>query len=406
MNKNIFSISFLGMMIFLLGACDSSPFEGKDDPLYKKSQDIKNGIPPKGEEEVKEKPLAQDVLLIDAADFYVFREGIEQEITITSRTLFDDAVYEFEVVNLGDFLGAKVEYTPGDKKANIPASIKMTWKPPVGFAIQDKLVYGMDLTLATKNYSENYIHKKSVPLLVYNESFAVPQIVSINQVPLNMKEKDAAKVFNVLVKDVDARDVDGFRPSLMFMSKNLGGLNISPFLKIKRTALVDVTKAQWLLEVEVNLSGLELTANSTTGYFDIAAVSANGIKSNPMSQSIAVWTSVALPLSSWNSEIQFKIGTENRYTFTVIDPKSEGKLSTNFDTQCSSLSPDLNCSCQSSTLVGSSSSASVCSIVWNVASTELPRAVQISYTAKNQSPIFGDSENKVSPFTNTIQLVK
>ncbi|MBY0385239.1 hypothetical protein K2X05_08785, partial [bacterium] len=97
----------------MLGAC-SNIFSGEADPLRDQPDDIKKGKAPGTQKVEDPKPVAKDVLLIDASDSYTFREGIEQEITINARCMFDDCFYDLEIANLQDFKGATIDVIPGD----------------------------------------------------------------------------------------------------------------------------------------------------------------------------------------------------------------------------------------------------------------------------------------------------
>ncbi len=392
-------------VIAMVNGCNSNPF-GKDDPLADQSDAVKKGESPKKPQPQKPKPLGQDVLTIDSSDFYAFREGVEQEITISSRNfLEEESTYEIAIANVGDFKDAVVTNVSGDTKSQQVATLKFKWTPPVGFVIQDKMVYPLDIEVYTTNNTEKYVYTKSIPLHIYNEKFSIPEIVSVSKVPAWIKEKDVSSFFDVRVKDIDAKDADGLRPTLQFLSKNMGNLNLAPFVKAQKPTLKDESQGLWDFRVEINLNGLELTADQTTGYFDIYAISANGIESNPKGQQLAVRTSVSAPVTSWSETIEFKIGLENRFSFTVLDPKGEGIVKSDFTTPCASLVGAPQCSCQSiAGTSGKSATSSLCTIVWNVPAGELPRAERFSVESTNKSPV--DSETKPASFTKTINLVQ
>lgn len=404
MNK-VYRVLCLLALAGFLNAC-SDIFSGEADPLRDESADVQNGKAPGKEKEPPKKPVAQDVLLIDASDSYTFREGIEQEITINGRSMFDESIYEMEISNVQDFKDAVVTSTPGDKKAGVMASIKFKWKPPVGFVILDKMYVDLDVTISTKDLAENYIHKKTIKLFVYNESYAVPKILSVTGVPQNIKESGGAKSFKVLVEDYESKDVNGERPSLLFLSKSVG-LSLVSFVKVDKLTYMGPTKGQWLFDVSVNLNGLEMTPFKSPGYFDIYAVSANSVQSNPSNVSLEVWTSIGSPISSWVDPIEFKIGVENNYTFTVLDPKAEGNMTVNFKTQCGFLDGSPVCSCKAAPVTfGKPKSVYHCSIQWTVPETAVAGTQSLSYEAQNSSPITGDFDFKTQTFNGTIQLVK
>lgn len=406
MIQSVSKILFFVFMIVMINGCDSYTLFGKDDPFANQSDAVKKGETPNKPQPEKPKPLGQDVLIVDSSDFYAFREGEEQEITIASRNfLEEESTYEIGISNINDFKDAVVTMTPGNTKTQQLATIKFKWTPPVGFVIQDKMVYPLDIEVYTTNNTEKYVRTKSIPLHIYNEKFSVPEIVSISNVPDSIKEKDTSRFFEVQVKDIDAKDADGLRPSLQFLSKNIGNLNLAPFLKVQKVTLKDESLGLWDFRVEINLKGLELTTDQTAGYFDIYAISANGIESSPKGQQIAVKTSISAPITSWMSDIEFKIGTENRFNFTVLDPKGEGAITSDFVTQCSTLVGAPQCSCQSvAGTSGKFATSSLCSIVWNIPAGETPRSEKFSISSTNKSPV--DPETKPATFDKTINLVQ
>lgn len=388
----------------ILNAC-SDVFSGEANPLANQSADVQNGKAPGTQKVEDPKPVAKDVLLIDASDSYTFREGVEQEITINGRSMFDESIYEMEISNLQDFKGAVVTSTTGDKKAGVPASIKFKWKPPVGFVILDKMYVDLDVTISTKDLPENYIHKKTIKLFVYNESYAVPKILNVSGVPKTIKESGTAATFKVVIEDYESKDVNGERPSLLFLSKSVG-LSLAPFVKVSSVSYPNPAKGQWIFDVIVNLNGLEMTTSKSAGYFDIYAVSGNSVQSNPYNVSLDVLTSISVPVSSWTEPIEFKVGVENNYAFTVLDPKAEGNLTATFLSQCGLLDGAPVCDCKAVPVAyGKPKSISNCSIQWVVPETILSSSQILSYKVQNLSPV-DPLDNKEQTFNGTIQFVK
>ncbi|MBY0383932.1 hypothetical protein K2X05_02145, partial [bacterium] len=286
----------------------------------------------------------------------------------------------------------------------IQGSIKFKWKPPVGFVIADKMYVDLELKVTAKNFTDVYVNLKTVKLFIYNESYAVPKILSVTGVPQNIKEAGGTKTFKVVVEDYESKDINGERPSLLFLSKGVG-LSLVSFVKVDKLTFAVPAKGQWVFDVSVNLNGLEMTSSKSTGYFDIYAVSANSIQSNPSNVSLEVWTSMGFPTSSWSDSVEFKIGVENSYTFSVLDPKAEGNLNVKF-TQCGSLGGPV-CDCKAASVgVGKPKSIFNCSIKWTVPETALEGTESFSYKAQNSSPISGDVDFKDQDFSGTIRLVK
>jgi hypothetical protein len=404
--KSIYKILTLVTIAGLVNSCGSNPF-GDSDPLADESDAVKAGETPFKPKPPPAKPLPEDVLKVDfTTGGYVFREGVETEITITGRSMFNDSMYQMEAVNLAEFKDATVTSTAGDKLAGVPATLTFKWKPPVGFVFSDKLIVTLEVSIATTNLAENYSYKTNIPLLIYNEAFAVPKIVSVTGLPSNVKESGIAAKFGVNIEDLESQDVNGERPSLLFLSKS-SGVSLAPFIKIDKTTLLDAKLGKWYFDVSINLSEIEITKATSTGYFDVVALSGNSVQSNPFNVALPVWTSVSTPVTTWTENVIFKAGTSNAYTFTVLDPKAEGRLAVDFITQCSSLSLQSKptCSCKGVTAgFGKPQSTFLCTIQWDVSATEVLGNKLIEYKARNNSPVMNDVDYRELVFKGTIQI--
>jgi hypothetical protein len=404
--RSIYKILTLVTIAGLVNSCGSNPF-GDSDPLAEESDAVKAGETPFKPKPPPAKPLPEDVLKVDfTTGGYVFREGVETEITITGRSMFNDSMYQMEAVNLAEFKDATVTSTAGDKLAGVPATLTFKWKPPVGFVFSDKLIVTLEVSIATTNLAENYSYKTNIPLLIYNEAFAVPKIVSVTGLPSNVKESGIAAKFGVNIEDLESQDVNGERPSLLFLSKS-SGVSLAPFIKIDKTTLLDAKLGKWYFDVSINLSEIEITKATSTGYFDVVALSGNSVQSNPFNVALPVWTSVSTPVTTWTENVIFKAGTSNAYTFTVLDPKAEGRLAVDFITQCSSLSLQSKptCSCKGVTAgFGKPQSTFLCTIQWDVSATEVLGNKLIEYKARNNSPVMNDVDYRELVFKGTIQI--
>ncbi len=404
--KSIFKILTLVTITGLVNACGSDPF-GDSDPLADQSDAVKAGETPFKPKPPPPEVLPEDVLKVDfTSGGYVFREGVETEVTVTGRSMFNDSMYQMKVVNLAEFKDATVTAIAGDKVAGVPASLTFKWKPPIGFVFSDKLVVTLEVSIATTNLAENYSYKTNIPLLIYNEAFAVPRIVSVTGLPTNVKESGIVARFGVNIEDLESRDVNGERPLLLFLSKS-SGVSLAPFIKVDKTSLVDAKLGQWSFDVSINLSEIEITKATSTGYFDVVAISGNSVQSNPYNVALPVWTSVSMPLSTWTEDVIFKAGTSNTYTFTVLDPKAEGRMAVDFITQCSTLGLQSKptCSCKGVTAgFGKPQSTFLCTIQWDVSVNELLGNKSIEYKARNSSPVTNDVDYKEQVFKGTIQL--
>lgn len=399
------TLTLLTLSLFV-NSCGSNPF-GDSDPLADQPDSVKAGETPFKPKPPPEKPLAEDVLKIDfTPGGYVFREGVETEITITGRSMFADSLFQLEAVNLAEFKGATVSSIAGDKIAGVPASLTFKWKPPVGFVFNDKLVVTLEVSIATTNLEENYSYKTNVPFLIYNEAFSVPKILNVTNLPKQVKESGVVSKFRVDIEDFESRDVNGERPSLLFLSKSTG-VSLAPFIKVDKTTLIDIKAGTWFFDVSINLTDIEVTKSVSTGYFDVVALSGNSVQSNPSNVVLPVWTSVSRPMTTWTEAVVFKVGTTNSYSFTVLDPKAEGQLEAEFVTQCSTIGVQSKptCSCKiEAPVVGKTQSTQVCTIQWDVMATEPVGNKIFQYKAKNRSPVAGDVDFKEQVFQGTLQL--
>ncbi len=387
----------------IINACN--PF-GDSDPLADQSDAVKAGETPFKPKLPPPEPLPEDVLKIDyTAGGYVFREGIETEITITGRSMFDESMFELEAVNLAEFKDATVSTIAGDKIAGAPASLTFKWKPPVGFVFGDKLVVTLEVSIATTNLAENYSYKINIPIFIYNETFAVPKILSVTGLPQKVKEAGTAAKFRVDLEDFESTDANGERPSLLFLSKSTG-ISLAPFIKIDKTTLIDAKTGRWYFDVSINLADLEITKSTSTGYFDVVALSGNAIQSNPYNVVLPVWTSISVPMTTWTENVVFKAGS-NTYTFTVFDPKAEGQMTVDFVTQCSLIGTQSkpSCACKAvSAGFGKPQTTYICTIQWDVSASEMLGNNVIQYRAKNSSPIATDIDFKEQTFQGIIQV--
>jgi hypothetical protein len=389
----------------ILNSCGSDPF-GDSDPLADQPDSVKAGETPFKPKPIPEKPLPEDVLKVDfTAGGYVFREGIESEFTITGRSMFDESMFQMEAVNIAEFKDATVTTVAGDKIAGVPASLTFKWKPPVGFVFSDKLVVTLEVSISTTNLAENYSFKTNIPILIYNEAFAVPRILSVTGLPQKVKEAGLASKFRVDIEDLESKDVNGERPTLLFLSKS-SGISLAPFIEVVKTTK-ELTPGKWSFEVSINLADVEITKASNTGYFDVVAISGNSVQSNPYNVALQVLTSVSLPITTWTEAAVFKVGSNNTFSFTVLDPKAEGQLSVDFVTQCASIGvlskPTCSCKVVGPTF-GKPQSTQICTIEWEVAANEMVGNKFIDYKAKNSSPVTTDNDYKELTFQGKIQL--
>lgn len=391
---------FFALLAFVgCGGTKQDPYADQSDAVKKAHAYVKP--------EPKEKPLATDVLRIDGTDYYIFQEGVEGTIDLKSRCLFDKTEYFLEVLNQGAFQGMQVITTPGDTGNNQMAELHIKWTPPKGITYDNAVSLNLETQIYTKGVmtdgkSDDLSHKKNFAIIIYKESLAIPEIISIDPVPGPVKE-GATSHFLVKVKDMDS--TNSVRPSLVALTDFLY-INGSPYLKWNDPVQDQNDPAIWKFDVVVDLKNAELTTSTGSADFSLAVLSAAGKKSAPKKGKFTVWTSVTSPVTSWTEEVSFTIGQKNTHTFTVIDPRGEGVLTTKFLTSCSALpgAPQCTCNLQKG-VTGKLDSAATCSINWTVPVDATLGNVQIQYEIQNSSPVFGDKDFKKPTFTGNIRLV-
>jgi hypothetical protein len=399
------TIVLLGALT-LLTACGGT----KQDPLADQSQAVKDGIPPGGPEKAKEKPLPADVLKIDGPDFFSFDEGEEASITINARSMFDDSQYTLEIVNKDDFKTAKIVTVGGDTTKDQLANLNILWKVPKGTGADYYSSTDLEVNVYTTNLPENYSFKKTFKIFINSDSKRVPEVIRADVPAVAIKE-NATGTFKIYVKDEDATDVNGARPSLFFTADNfVSSVNGSSFLSVSKEPTPDPTTPNvWVFEVNANLSKAEITAGNVSAKYFVYAKSRFGKVSNPYNGNFPVWTSVTTPISSWTEAVNFTRNQPNSYSFTVTDPKGEGEIQANFTTNCATLENAPTCTCKPvNAFSGKFKGAAQCTIKWTPPqgfglffSTTQTFTVNVT----NLSPVSGDTDKKVQQFNGVINLV-
>lgn len=377
----------------------------KQDPFADESEPVKNGQVPGKPAPPDEKPLSQDVLRIYSAeggDYFVFREGVEQEIEIRATSSFNDVQYAVEISNLDQFKNATSETTEGDSSKGTGATATFKWAPPKGQVIADVITYQLEAKVYTMNFTHEYVYIKKFQVFIYKENFAIPEIVSISPVAGAVKEGKTSS-FTVTVKDIDA--TPSTQPDLLAMT-SYADKNGAPYVSWNAPVQDAVNPTLWRFTVSVNLVDVEITNGQNKAELAIAAVSAAGKKSQAQKVSYNVWTSIMAPSTSWIEPVAFKIGQKNRFDFTILDPKGEGELKANFITPCAALPGAPQCTCANKVgVTGKANTLAACTIEWNVPADIPFQEQQILYTGENKSTLPGDVDVKTVPFNGKITLV-
>lgn len=376
----------------------------QQDPLAEESEAVQNGEPPGKPKPPEEKVLAQDVLRIFSSegDYFVFREGVEQEVEVRATSSFDNVQYTVEITNLNQFKDATSDLVLGDSKSGTGAQASFKWTPPKGQVIADVVTYQLEARVRTTNLANEYVYIKKFQVFVYKENFPAPEIVSISPVPGAVKEGTTSS-FTVTVKDTDATPATA--PDLLVMT-GYTDKNGAPFLSWNAPVQDSSNPSLWAFTVRVNLTDVEITNGANNAELALAVVSAAGKKSQAQNVAYTIWTSVMLPTTSWLEPVAFKIGQKNHFDFSILDPKGEGDLSALFITQCASLPGAPQCACVSKVgVAGKANTLSACSIDWDVPANIPFQEQQFLINAENKSTVLGDPDSKAIVFNGKITLV-
>lgn len=377
----------------------------EQDPLADENENVQNGEPPGAPKPPEEKPLPSDVLRIDSsdgADYFVFREGVEQQVEIRARSSFNDVQYVVEFVNLDQFKNATSEVVGGDSAKSVDATATFKWTPAKGQVLADVVTYQLEAKVYTTNLANQYVYIKKFQVFIYKENFSIPQILSISPVVGAVKEGTTSS-FTVKVKDVDATPQS--KPDLLVMT-SFTDKNGAPYLKWGVPTQDPQDATVWIFNVSIDLKNVEITNSANKAELSIAAVSAADKKSVAQKVSYNVWTAMMPPITSWLEPVTFKIGQNNHFDFTILDPKGEGSLTSSFITQCAMLQGAPLCTCVNKVgIAGKANTLAACSIDWNVPAGIAFQEQQIVYTSENKSTLPGDTDKKAVSFSGKITLV-
>lgn len=372
-------VAVLAMGVISLGFAGCSM---KQDPFADKSDDIRTAQPP------KEKPMptpivitTADVLQIDTDDFYTFQEGTKGEFKITGRVLIQidgktpvlNKDYELNVDNISEFPGATFNKTTG----------MFSWTPPTDFVDQN---YTRQVTMevSIRTMRDSYARSEIVKVFV-ERLMTDPSIVSVDDLTAQPLREGDIRAFRAVVFDPDAENTAKAMPQLMITNAQAGA-NIGSRVKVVSGPTRDtVNKSNWIFDLQIDLRDIEITKSEDTLQFGLMSVSRFGRSSAPKSVPVKIKTLVSEPIISWpsGSSITFVAGQPNVATFTIMDPKSEGKVRLTF-TQCPVGKTPAVCRCQA---VGQTQST--CTIEWRPDKADAAYN-PVSGTVYNDSPIWGE----------------
>lgn len=404
---NMQKIFFLFLSTALVIGC------GDQDPYKDTPADLKNGVSvTKGDTPTGEKPPGSDVFRIDGEGFtddIIFKQDQEREVTISARSFIPGSKFALKIMNMETFPDATTTMTEGDAATSQRATVTLKWKPGLAQIQKDPTVYPLDVAVVTTNLEHVFSHKQSFRVLLYRSSFPIPEVVFVSPIPAVVEGRTGS--FKVDVLDYDARPTLTFLPlhSSFNTTPNNGALYIS---SVSDGAQDVKNPALWHFDVSINTGTSEITTTSTNMKFYVAALSRFMVPSVPVETDYRVLTNTEKPVTSWNSEVNFKIGLDNRYQFTVSDPKKEGTITASFS-KCDVHPGAPSCYCEKQKTPSEVKWAYVCTVAWTVPDTLKPNETfQFTYDVINTNPNAPATGNllewmtSTSQFSKTIKLVK
>lgn len=365
----------------------------QQDPLSGEPDSIRNGKPAT-EKPAPEIPQKEEVLKLDYYKTYTFREGVESEIVLNGRLLQSvngqegviNRDFEVFVDNMGDFPGATFDRATNTfrwKPSHVSAGDMYTEIPLI--------IKGATLTLQ-KNVSRT---EEAVVIVIRSETD--PQIKSVNASFPVLREGQSYD-FTVTVKDPDTAASLGQAPRLFALpsgnSYNKDGSRLIKMVPGTTSAPNPVQDPQdpslWTFKMRVETGDLELTANEDYFSASIEVMSVFGRRAN-QNVSFKIATTVRAPEITWRDRMSVNAGSKANVSFSVYDPKSEGRIMAVIS-NCSVL-PGATCSCISNT---GDFSMRTCTISWNVPANQTLG----TYTVKV------DTENESKAYTNPHKISK
>jgi hypothetical protein len=370
------------VMGFALAGC-------KQDPLAKYPAEVRNAKP--GDDKPKDNdPILRDSLFIDTNDFYQVKEGDTVTFEIKGRVInLPNTTFEISIDNLADFKGATFDAATGT----------FSWKAPQDTVKSDmQTILPLKVLMVANTNGSILAQNKTVNIFVLRE-LAQPQILAVNGLKnADLREGGQPAYFEASVKSTEEMSA----PTLSVVLNRAGAQNGSGYVTLRpldqnitvNPVQNSVDKTLWTFYLQVNLQDAEVTDSQADLYFGLQAYSSFGMASPVFSSQMTVKNKWADPRSSWSDEVQFTQGQENTYTFSVLDPRDEGRIEVTFS-NCSSLGAQCTCS-------GATRSVSNCKIVWT------PRAAgsqSIKYTVINRSTVPTDSSFGRRDFSGSIKIL-
>lgn len=394
----------LAGFLLTLSACSF-----KQDPLHSQSDDIKNGIPP--EKVSNPKGHMPESFNFDAESSYLFKEGKAQTITINARANVEMKEYEIRLVNQVQFENIKIKTVNGSSLANKgvqPAQIKITWEPPVvpGAETREMFFELEVFSKAVKGENKEQIARfETIRVFVNKDTSVTPTILKIEGFPPDVREGEM-HVGKVYVEDTAGEDNGNNRPTLDIIGETAGVPQISQFMSYGQPT--NLGNGQWVFDVRLDLRG-EVTATQYTTNVRFVARNRFHNASIERTQIFLVRSNLSNPQISWinKEEISFKVGQKNSYSFWIMDPKFEGRLTWSVDSS-TDLSKwvgtaALTCKYMNSPN-GSSNSQAICQLDWDIPADATLTLQTLKLNVTSEAKGSGDNLSVIETFERMIKV--
>lgn len=295
------------LVVATLSGCGS----WKQDPLADKDEAFKNAQQKPTLPEAP-KPTDSGAVRLDTVDFYKFREGVAGEFTMSARILeagYSPVIY---IDNLADFPGAQYNASTG----------KFTWTPALGTVSGDN---GLEESRALKvrvvgNKPNGKVLTSDFKVdLRIGKVLNAPEVFSVSKTSASMREGDMMNI-TVKVRDKDAGSGVNSYPNLLILPI-VGYGNISQYVTI--TQILALGNNEFNINLQIDLSGAELTKSRDRFGFTLKAISRFQQASAPTDVTVNVVTSLADLQSTWFAPLEVPMGVKKEFQFMIFDPKDE-----------------------------------------------------------------------------------
>ncbi len=310
----VLAASLLGLTFSGLTACG----KWTKDPLAGKDARFRNGLPVPTKPDFS-KPLPSDAIRIVAPDFTSLEEGVAAEFEITGRVLLEGYDVELQFENLNDFPGARYN----------PATNRLTWTPPKGYVdSKNKGNVWVELPLimkaiGTKPNAQVLVGTRTIGMRVSRE-FAAPEVTRVEKSDLFIRE-GTTSLIQVYVRDRDANASDVSSYPRVILQSVAGTKSLAGVLSASRTD--SLGNGEYRIYMQVDLRDVELTGGVDNFKVGLIAASRYGKLSPIRIMDFDIYTSFAMPASTWIEEFVVTAETPAVQKFIIADPKQEGILS-------------------------------------------------------------------------------